>query len=264
MRAASPFELRAQTLLAVFAHPDDESLACGGTLSRLSDAGVRVVLVCASHGERGSDRGPVRDDELGLVRSRELRDAAATLGVSELVALDHPDGDLRWARVAEFHAEIVMAIRRFRPAMVITFGEDGLYWHEDHIAVHERTTTAVRSIGDEAPSLYYVTMPGGTMKAIVSAARAKGWTPPPKGFWSLVPEAFGLHAGPPAFVVDVAPWVGRKLAAIRCHRSQIGTGNPFAGLDEHEARLLLGVEHFQRAPLDSSHGPVLESLARRS
>ena len=90
--------LAGKTVLAVFAHPDDESLACGGTLARLADAGVRVVLLCASHGERGAQTGPARDDELGQVRARELRRAAETLGTSDLLIFDHPDGDLRWAR----------------------------------------------------------------------------------------------------------------------------------------------------------------------
>src|SRR5438132_20203 len=68
------------TVLAVFAHPDDESLACGGTLARLSDVGARVVLMCASHGERGGVGGPTEDEELGRARARELQDAAAMLG----------------------------------------------------------------------------------------------------------------------------------------------------------------------------------------
>jgi LmbE family N-acetylglucosaminyl deacetylase len=250
------------TVLAVFAHPDDESLACGGTLARLAHEGAHVVIMCASRGERGSAQGPpVRDDQLGAARSLELRDAAAALGVPELIVLDYPDGDLRWAGVTGLHADIVMTIRRHRPAAVITFGEDGLYWHADHIAVHERTTTAVRSLGDDAPALYYVTMPTGTMRAIVNAAAAKGWTAPPKGFWSLVPDAFGLLADPPTFAVDVGEWVEQKLEAIRCHRSQMGSGNPFAQLDEQQTKRLLGTEQFQRAPA-CGHGHVLEVLGR--
>src|SRR5947209_3014178 len=149
------------TVLAIFAHPDDESLACGGTLARLADAGARVVLICASRGERGGLSGPVEDDQLGNTRVAELREAACTLGISDLIVLSHPDGDLRWAEVTEFEAEIVMAIRRYKPAAIITFGEDGLYWHLDHIGVHERTTSAVGSLGADAPPLYYVTMPPG-------------------------------------------------------------------------------------------------------
>jgi LmbE family N-acetylglucosaminyl deacetylase len=250
-----------RTVLAVFAHPDDESLACGGTLARLADEGVRVIVMCASRGERGSLTGPARDDQLAPRRALEARKAATVLGIAQLIMLDHPDGDLQWAHVTELHAEIVMALRRYDPVAVITFGEDGLYWHRDHIGVHGRTTTAVRSLGALAPPLYYVTMPRGTMRAIVDRAKARGWVPPPKGFWSLVPDAFGLDAEMPTLVVDVADWVPRKLAAIRCHRTQMGSDHPFDQIDEAEARRWLGVEHFHRAPGNVAEAPVLERLS---
>jgi LmbE family N-acetylglucosaminyl deacetylase len=249
-----------QTILAVFAHPDDESLACGGTIARLADAGARVIVVCASHGERGSHAGPVRDDSLGRMRAEEVRAAAQTLGVAELILLNHPDGDLRWCEVPELHAELVMFMRHHAPAAVITFGEDGLYWHVDHIAIHERTTDAVRALGDEAPPLYYVTMPLGVMPQIVNSAKALGWTPPPKGFWSLEPNAFGLHAAQPTIVVDVADWVPRKIAALLSHESQMVEGHPFARINAHDARRWLGIEHFHRALTPSSRDALLEGL----
>jgi LmbE family N-acetylglucosaminyl deacetylase len=244
----------------VFAHPDDESLACGGTLACLAEAGARIVVLCASHGELGGLRGPIRDDALGAIRAQELQEAAAALGVGELIILNHPDGDLRWAAVAELQGEIVLAIRRYRPAAVITFGEDGLYWHEDHVGVHERTTTAVFLLGADAPPLYYVTMPQGIMRPIVDAAVARGWMPPAKGFWSLTPDAFGLGAEPPTIVLDVREWVPRKLRAIRCHRSQTSSVDPFGQIDDGEAGRLLGVEHFHRARIQTSGEPVLELL----
>jgi LmbE family N-acetylglucosaminyl deacetylase len=249
-----------QTILAVFAHPDDESLACGGTIARLADAGARVIVICASRGERGSHTGPVSDDSLGRTRGAEIRAAARTLGVAELILLNHPDGDLRWCEVSELHAELLMFMRRHDPAAVITFGEDGLYWHLDHIAIHERTTTAVRALGDQAPPLYYVTMPVGVMPQIVDSAKALGWTPPLKGFWSLEPAAFGLHAAEPTLVVDVADWVPRKIAAIVSHESQMVEGNPFACITEQDARRWLGVEHFHRAHTPSSGDALLEDL----
>src|SRR5262252_3390818 len=164
------------TVLAVFAHPDDESLMCGGTIARLADAGVRVILMCASRGERGSVSDPslVADgDTLGRVRTAELEDAAAILGIAEVIALDHADGDLRWRDVPQLHAEIVAAILRYQPQAVLTFAENGLYWHMDHIGVHERTFTAVKSFGADAPPLYYVTMPKGIIRDVVDAVHAK-------------------------------------------------------------------------------------------
>ena len=255
--------LAGRTVLAIFAHPDDESLACGGTLARLADSGARVIVLCASRGEAGSMSDPslVPDGDLGSVRTRELRDAAVVLGVAEVLVLDHPDGELRWIHVPEFHEEILKAIAQYRPDAVITFAEDGLYWHLDHIGVHERTYTAVRSLGAGAPPLYYVTIPPGVMRELAEAAHTKGGAPPDSSFWGIAPDAFGLKASPPGFVIDVRDWAPRKLAALRCHRTQMGPNNPIAWIDEDEARRWLGVEQFRRAPLESVDGPVLEQLA---
>jgi LmbE family N-acetylglucosaminyl deacetylase len=251
-----------RTILAVFAHPDDESLSCGGTLARLADAGARVVLLCASRGESGSvsDQALVAASDLGRVRSDELREAARTLGIADVLIYDHPDGELRWEDVPELHAEIVAAIVRYQPDGVITFAEDGLYWHLDHIGVHERTYTAVRSLGADAPPLYYVTMPKGVMREVVEAAVAKGATLKDTSFWGIEPDAFGDAAIPPGFVVDVREWVPRKLAALGCHRTQLGPNNPFARIDDGQARRLLGLEHFRRAPTESRWESIIEQL----
>ena len=88
-----------RTVLAVFAHPDDEALACGGTLARLAAAGARVVIVCASRGELGSVSDPalVSGGDVGSARVGELAASARVLGAAEVVQLAHPDGTLRWA-----------------------------------------------------------------------------------------------------------------------------------------------------------------------
>lgn len=260
-----PGSLDGSTVLAVFAHPDDESLTCGGTIARLADAGARVVLLCATRGERGSISDPalVPDGDLGRVRTRELQDAAAVLGVAELVVLDHRDGNLRWQNVSQLHAEIVALLERHRPAAVITFDEDGLYWHLDHIGMHERTYTAVRSLGEAAPPLYYVTMRKGIMREVVEAARAHGAAVPDATLWGITPDAFGAGAEPATFSIDVRPWVARKLAALRCHRTQIGGRNPITWIDDDQARQWLGVEYFRRAPIPGIAGAPLEAIGER-
>jgi len=258
-------DLAGRTALAVFAHPDDESLACGGTLARLSDSGVRVVLMCASRGERGSLSDPALvppGSNLAAVRTNELREAARVLGLAEVIILDHPDGNLRWNRVTEFHAEIVNAIETYTPDVVITFDEDGLYWHFDHIGVHERTQTAVKSFGDAAPALYYVTMPHGAMRDVFDAAIARGWVPPGSGFWGITPDAFGLAAEPPSLTVDVSAWVSRKLAAICCHRTQMGATNPFERIDQAEAQRWLGCERFRRSEINSGES-ILDRIGEQ-
>lgn len=253
-------DLRGQAVLAVFAHPDDESIACGGTLAVLAEAGARVVVMCASHGERGSAAGPERDDELGRQRALELRAAAEALSISEVRLLSHPDGNLRWSEVTELHAEIVMFLRKHPTAAVITFGQDGLYWHPDHIGVHERVVAAVASLGADAPPLYFVSMVNGVMTQIVQRAIARGWTAPENGFWSIVPEAFGLLADPHTIEVNVQAVLSRKLQAILAHHSQMGVSHPFSDLDSVESARWLGTECFRRAQLPGRADMVLEQL----
>ena len=251
------------TILAVLAHPDDEALACGGTLARAADAGARVVLVCASRGELGSISDPalVPDGDLARVRAAELGASADALGIAEVMLLEHPDGCLRWADTLD--QEIGAALLHHRPATVITFDADGLYWHGDHIGVHERTTSAVRALGPGAPPLYYVTMPPGAMRAVVDAAHARGGAPPESSLWGISPDAFGVSCPPPTFRIDVRDWIGRKLTAVRCHRTQAGPCSPFAWIDEADARRWLGWELFRRAPIDAGGEDVLGRLGER-
>ena len=256
-------ELAGRTVACVLAHPDDEALACGGTLARLADAGARVVIVCASRGELGSLSDPalVAAADLPSVRAEELRASARALGAHEVVQLDHADGCLKWSEGLK--ADLAGVFARTRPDAVITFDADGLYWHPDHIGVHERTTAAVAALGADAPELWYVSMRAGAMRALVDAAHARGGAADGGGLWGITPDAFGVEAPAPTLRVDVGPWIDRKLAAVRCHRTQLGPGSPFAWIDEADARRWLGVELFRRAPGSAGappHESLLESL----
>jgi N-acetyl-1-D-myo-inositol-2-amino-2-deoxy-alpha-D-glucopyranoside deacetylase len=219
--------------------------------------------MCATHGERGSNDGTYHNGALACERAQELISAASALGAHEVILFDLPDGNLRWSRVTVFHAELVMFMRRRRPAAVITFDEDGLYWHPDHIGVHERVLTAVRSLGSAAPPLYGVTIERGIMEGIVDQARTHGWVAPEQGFWSLPPDAYGKFAVPHTITVDVHDWVPRKLSAISAHRTQMGTVHPFSQLTPDRARQWLGREFFRRidgAPDESSPIERLRSI----
>src|SRR5688500_13846278 len=129
-------DLRACSLLAVFAHPDDESLACGGLLAWCAHLGARVSVCCATAGELGQTAGMGSSPECGpadvrRARLQELRNAARILGVASLVFLDYEDGMLPWADPERLEADIRRTLARLRPDVVITFGEDGLYGHPD-------------------------------------------------------------------------------------------------------------------------------------
>jgi N-acetyl-1-D-myo-inositol-2-amino-2-deoxy-alpha-D-glucopyranoside deacetylase len=261
--------LRGHSLLAVFAHPDDESLACGGLLAWCAELGARVSILCATRGEMGRGHGgrlqPARRAsgiDLALVRTNELQAAAGALGVSDVRVLDYEDGMLPWADTATLEADIRDATIRVCADVVITFGEDGLYWHPDHVAIHERTTAAIAALGDAAPALYYVTMAPGGMRAVIDSISAR--IPASGALYSILgvadADAFGAAAAPPTLTIDVRACAARKLAALRCHRSQLA-GDALDLLSDEEARRLLGVEYFRRADVGSRDDAFIERLA---
>src|SRR5687768_16404952 len=149
---ASIHDLEGVTILGVFAHPDDESLACGGLLAAAADAGASVELLCLTHGEAGPGSERTEREGLGVVRAGELREAARVLGVRGVTILDHQDGMLPWIEAAALENDIASAMRRTRPDVVLTFDADGLYWHPDHVAVHERVTSAVAALRADGPA----------------------------------------------------------------------------------------------------------------
>ncbi|HSH83279.1 MAG TPA: PIG-L family deacetylase, partial [Herpetosiphonaceae bacterium] len=138
-------------LLAVFAHPDDETLGAGSTLARYAAEGTEVHLVTATRGERGWQGNPADNpgmDVLGELRTRELYEAACVLGIRDVAFLDYVDGNLDQADPAEATGKIVSHLRRVRPQVVVTFGPDGSYGHPDHIAISQLTTAAVVCAAD--------------------------------------------------------------------------------------------------------------------
>ena len=250
-------DLSGFSLLAVFAHPDDESLACGGLLARCARNGVRVSLLCLTHGEHGPGHARER---LRDTRAGELQDAARVLGIRDLVLLDHEDGMLPWIEGALLEADILGAIRRFQPHVVVTFDSDGLYWHPDHIAVHERTTAAVAGLGTAGPALCYVSIPAGRMRAVVDAASNDpecGDEPPTQILGVADADAFGSMAPAPTLVLESGEFTGRKLAALRCHRTQLD-GSALVYLSGRDAARLLGTEHYRRAEVGSRDDVFIE------
>ena len=287
----APTDLRGRSLLAVFAHPDDESIASGGLLAWCAHLGAEVSLLCMTRGERGKG---TRAGDVGRTRRRELEAAARALGIGTVTLLDHEDGMLPWLSSDMLRSGIEAEIRVRSPDVVLTFDADGLYWHPDHIAVHELTTAAVVALGDAAPALYYVTMPPGSMRAIVdhaaaarlpigSASASPGNDADPSSAPGVArrhppdtaerrtatsilgvadPDAFGSAAPEPTLVVNAGDFAGRKLAALACHASQF-QGGALAFLSERDAPRLLAVEHYRRAGAGASGRTFLDELGTR-
>lgn len=235
----------APVLLAVFAHPDDESLVAGGTLARYAAEGWQTALLCATRGEWG----PISDDTLadyetlGQVREQELRAACEVLGVGWLRLLDLEDacvtaviGTDEEAKVLE---KIVRAIRELRPQIIITFGPDGLYGHPDHIAIGQLTTTARLLAADpnaypqqhlpqhHVANLWFASAPSGMYAEVLARLDAAGFQ---THLWGIPPEKFGVPESQFTTVIEVKPFLDQKLRALRCHRTQLDESHAFSVL----------------------------------
>lgn len=251
------------SVLAVFAHPDDESLASGGLLAWCVSLGARVSLLCLSRGGLGLLDDPARQ-RMGEARARELADAARVLGLHEVTLLDYRNGFMPWADRAALEADIRAAITRAHADVVVTFDDDGLYWHPDHIVVHERVTAVVAGMGADGPALFYASMPRGRMRAAVqsatAAAEARGdEVPVPAMVLGIEPDAFGLFTTPATLAVDAGAFAQRKLAALRCHRSQMA-GDPLDRLPDEDAARVLGEEWYRRADVGSRGETIIDRL----
>jgi len=148
------------TLLAVFAHPDDEAYRPGGTLALLAQRGARVHLLTATRGQAGSCGEPLScsPEELPAVRERELHCSCAALGIGPPRLLDYQDGHLSEINPEEIVAQILKVVAEVRPQVLLSFGPDGLSGHPDHIAIGQCATEAFRRAPGIA-ALYTVAVP---------------------------------------------------------------------------------------------------------
>jgi LmbE family N-acetylglucosaminyl deacetylase len=250
-------------LMAVLAHPDDESLGIGGTLAKYAAAGTDIFLVTATRGDAGRYRGiPAADPRhpgpaaLGKIREAELAAAAAVLGVREVSLLDYHDRCLDGADPRQAIASIAGHVRRLRPDVVVTFGPDGAYGHPDHIAICQFTTAAIVAAADPAfasgsvdPSpqphsvskLYYIAWPEST------------WAAYQAGFGQLrsVVDDVERQATPwPDWaitsVIDTRHVWATVWRAVCCHESQLTAYDRLKDLSPGHHAALWGAQSFYR------------------
>jgi LmbE family N-acetylglucosaminyl deacetylase len=187
--------------LAVFAHPGDPEVSCGGSLARWAAAGCEVLVVVGAAGDKGSADPSTDPTELATRRKREFESAAAALGAAAFEVLGHLDGELSAA--TGLREELVGVVRRWRPDVVIcpdptaVFFGDAYVNHADHRGIGWATLDAVAPAASSP--LYF---PASGPAHHVGTMLLSG---------TLEPDIW----------VDVAGSVEAKRAAMLCHRSQL-------------------------------------------
>jgi LmbE family N-acetylglucosaminyl deacetylase len=186
-----PAAARRPSLVAVFAHPDDEVFHGGGVFAHLGERGVRVTLVCATAGDAGKVHpsvGPVGD--LGAFRMEELKLSCERLGIDPPIVLGFHDSArnerlrrddpqaLANVDLLDVEAAILRVIADVRPHVVVTFDPHGGYYHPDHLAIHRATTAAFFAsgvFGEDAPDrLFYSAMLPDVFRALADGTRGRG------------------------------------------------------------------------------------------
>ena len=230
-------------LLAIFAHPDDESFGAGGVMALAAAAGNPVWVLCATNGDQGGRPGEVGVDHSidPETRREELRCACEAIGAAEPMFLGYrdsgmegwgaPEGSLSLADPDEVVERIVAVIRRLRPAVIVTFDPGGVYGHPDHVACSATATAAYRRAAAEPAgpvALYHQALPKSRiarMQAAMAEERSRsGETAPPSEDDLRQQEAFGRLARPDdeiTTIVNIGPVLERKAAALACHDSQM-------------------------------------------
>ncbi|HUP34698.1 MAG TPA: N-acetyl-1-D-myo-inositol-2-amino-2-deoxy-alpha-D-glucopyranoside deacetylase [Candidatus Limnocylindria bacterium] len=257
------------TLMAVHAHPDDESISTGGVLARYADEGLRTVLVTCTGGEIGeiADTVVATPATLHEIRRQELERACEILRVGRLHLLGYRDSGMMGtpdnehpssfyqASLEEATARLVTLIRRDRPQVLVTYDERGFYGHPDHIRAHQITVAAFDAAGDPGrwpeagppwrpAKLYYTAVARSAIREFGRLLREAGIRAPFEDGEGGQPE-IGIADELITTNVDVSAHVERKRQALMAHASQMGPDVFFARMPPALFHRTFGRESFQ-------------------
>lgn len=260
-------------LLSVHAHPDDEASKGAGTVARYTAEGAEATLVCCTGGEAGEVLNPAMDrpevlERLHEVRLEELERSVAIIGYTELVMLGYRDSGMpdtpenadpnafANAPLDQAVERLVGVIRRTRPQVVITYGDDQQgYPHPDHLRVHDISIVAWDAAGDPerfpeagepwTPSkLYYSAWARARFVAMHEGFQSAGIESPFDQKWFDRPS----HDHLITTQVDVRNFYAARSGALKAHATQIDPTSPFwFGLPDDVVANLYPWEDFQLA-----------------
>ena len=256
------------TLLAVHAHPDDESIGTGGILAKYSALGINTVVVYGTRGEAG---GIINPDfvpsfpgmEITEIRKVELEKALKILQVGSVYFLGYRDSGMAGtpenhhpqafaqADLEEATEKLVKIIRRTHPQVIVTYNEKGTYGHPDHIMANRLTQRAFEAAGDphfnegsglpswQPDKLYYTAISRTRLRMMVQLAKDRGEK------LEFDPEVLGTPDEKITAQIDIKEFLDQKFTAIFCHQSQFGPNSFFRRVPEEWRKEAFGHEHFE-------------------
>ena len=188
-------------VMIIAPHPDDPEFGIGGTVARWTREGRKVIYIICTNGDKGSDDPEITSERLAEIRISEQKEAALTLGVSEVVFLQHEDQSLE--DTADFRKEIVKVIRTYKPHTVAAPDPYRKYvWHRDHRITGQVVLDAVYPFARDR--LAYPDLIAGGYET------------------HKVKELLFWGAEQPNHFSDISQTWDIKIAALRCHKSQVG------------------------------------------
>ena len=256
-------------LLLVHAHPDDETINNGITMTKYAQEGAKVTLVTCTRGEEGevlieslANLASSRDDKLGEHREVELKNAMEHLGIDDFRFLGAPNkkwrdsgmigaaqnerSDVFWqANIDEAAQELVNVILETRPHVLITYDEFGGYGHPDHIKANQVAMRAADMAADqgwEISKIYWNTMPRSVIQDGIEKMKEVG-----SSFFGAESVDDLPFAKPDELVTSViraTEYVPQKLAAMKAHETQISVDGPFFALSNNLGLSIWGDEYY--------------------
>ena len=253
------------TLVSFHAHPDDESIATGGTIAKASKEGHRVVVVFATRGEHGEvEEGFLGDGEaLGVRREAECHRSAEALGAHRVAFLDYvdsgmvgtPENDLPgsfWSADVEEAARRLADLLEEEDADVLTvYDDNGVYGHPDHIQVHRVGVRAAELAG--TPRVFESTMNRDHLRRIMEQARESGLLPADEVPDMSEESTFGQPESVITTTVDVREFIAAKRASMAAHASQISETSFFLTIPEDAFLASFGWEWYIRRGVPAGH-----------
>ena len=266
------------TVVFFHAHPDDESIATGGTMAKLARDGHRTVLVVATRGEHGEVADGFLDEGelLGDRRAKETAASAAVLGVARHEFLGYVDSGMIgtpeneapesfWQADVEEAAERLARILREESADVLTvYDDNGNYGHPDHIQVYRVGVRAAELAGVER--VYEATVDRDYFQGLMKRAAEMG-VPELEAEEGVVDEAGEIEMGKPSHLittrVDVRDVLDVKRRSMQAHASQIAETSFFLAMPEEAFGAWWGEECYIRrgAPEGTAETSLLDGIA---